>query len=98
MDITDDDTLADEVEVNLHVLRVQALHEIDGEVDCTDVALVDECGTCKRAVGLMEQLMEPEHIGTPLATTRYSGSALERQTTHYCFEDQETRLVLKNTS
>lgn len=54
MDITDDDTLADEVEVNLHVLRVQALHEIDGEVDCTDVALVDECGTCKRAVGLME--------------------------------------------
>jgi hypothetical protein len=35
--ITDSDTLADEVEVNLNVLRALMLQEIGGEIDTADV-------------------------------------------------------------
>jgi hypothetical protein len=35
--VVDCDTLADEVEVDLHVLRALTLHEIGGEVDYADV-------------------------------------------------------------
>jgi hypothetical protein len=56
-DITDGDTLADEVKIYLHVLRALVLHEIGEEVDRADVVAVDECGA-HEAVELIEQLTE----------------------------------------
>jgi hypothetical protein len=40
-DITDSDTLTDEVEVDLHVLCALMLHEVGGEVDYAEVAIVN---------------------------------------------------------
>lgn len=40
--ITGSDTLADEVKINLHMLRALMLHMIGGEVDCANVVAVDE--------------------------------------------------------
>jgi hypothetical protein len=40
--IADNDTLTDEVKVDLHVLRTLVLLGIGGEVDCADVVAVDE--------------------------------------------------------
>jgi nucleoside-triphosphatase THEP1 len=54
--VTGGDMLADEVQVNLHVLRALMLHGIGGEVDCTDVVAVDEGGALEGTVELMEEL------------------------------------------
>jgi hypothetical protein len=42
--------LADEVQVDLHVLRALMLHEIGGDVDRADVVAVDEGGALKSMV------------------------------------------------
>jgi hypothetical protein len=49
--------LADEVQVDLHVLRALMLHEIGGEVDRAVIA-VDEGGALKGDVELLEQLAQ----------------------------------------
>jgi nucleoside-triphosphatase THEP1 len=54
--VTGSDTLADEVQVNLHVLRALMLHGIGGEVDRADVVAVDESGALKGTVELVEEL------------------------------------------
>jgi hypothetical protein len=56
--VTGSDTLADEVYVDLHVLRALMLHEIGGEVDCADVIVVDEGGTLKGDMELVEELAQ----------------------------------------
>jgi hypothetical protein len=61
--IADNDTLTDEVKVDLHVLRTLVLLGIGGEVDCADVVAVDEGGTRERVVKLLEQLKEPGRLG-----------------------------------
>jgi hypothetical protein len=52
--VTSSDTLADEVQVNLHVLRALMLHGIGGEVDRADVVAVDEGGALKGTAKLSE--------------------------------------------
>jgi nucleoside-triphosphatase THEP1 len=54
--VTGSDTLADEVQVNLHVLHALMLHGIGGEVDRADVVAVDESGALKGTVELVEEL------------------------------------------
>jgi hypothetical protein len=44
--IADGDTLADEVEVYIHMIRVLVLHRV-GEVDHVDIVAVDECGSTR---------------------------------------------------
>jgi hypothetical protein len=44
-DITDDDTLADKVEVDLPVFHALVLHRIGGEVDRVDIVTIDGGGT-----------------------------------------------------
>jgi hypothetical protein len=41
--IADGDTLADEVEVYIHMICALVLHRVDGEVDHVDIVAVDEC-------------------------------------------------------
>jgi hypothetical protein len=74
------------------------LHEIGGEVDGADVVAVDEGGTLKGVVELVEKLMHPGGLATPLATARYSTSALEREATGCRLAAQETRLAPRNTA
>jgi hypothetical protein len=50
--------LADEVQVDLHVVRALMLHGIGGEVDCTDVVTVDEGGALEGTVELVEELSQ----------------------------------------
>jgi hypothetical protein len=63
------------------------LHVIGGEVDRADVIGVDEGGALEGAVELLKNLAEQEALATPLIATRYSPSALERETTSCCFND-----------
>lgn len=95
-DITDGDTLADEVKIYLHVLHALVLHEIGGKVDRVDVVAVDECDA-HETVELIEQLIELGCSATLLAIVCYSVLTLEQETTGCRFEDQETRLVPRNT-
>jgi hypothetical protein len=54
--------LADEVQVDLHVLRMLMLHEIGGEVDGADVVAVDKGGALKGTVELVEELAHPRGL------------------------------------
>jgi hypothetical protein len=74
------------------------MHGIGGEVDHADVVAVDEGGTLKGSVELVEELSQPGASATPLATARYSASALERETTGCRLAAQETRLAPRNTA
>jgi hypothetical protein len=51
--VTGSDTPADEVQVDLRVLRALMLHGVGGEVDRTDVAAIDEGCALKKAVQLV---------------------------------------------
>jgi hypothetical protein len=51
--------LADEVQIDLHVLRALMLHGVGGEVDCADVVAVDEGGALEGTVELVEELSQP---------------------------------------
>jgi hypothetical protein len=57
--VTGDDTLADEVQIDLHVLRVLMLHGVGGEVDYADVVAIDEGGVLEGTVELVEELSQP---------------------------------------
>jgi hypothetical protein len=50
------------VEVDLHVL---VLYEIGGEVDCANVAIVDECGAHERAPGVVNGATTPQPCCCP---------------------------------
>jgi hypothetical protein len=53
VDITDDDTLADKVKVDLHVLRALVLHGV-GEIDHANVVSLYKCYARKGTVELLE--------------------------------------------
>jgi hypothetical protein len=61
--IADKDTLADEVDVDLHMLHALMLHELGGEVDRANVVAVDEGGTREGVVELMKKLTELGNLG-----------------------------------
>jgi hypothetical protein len=61
-DITDGNTLMDEVEVDLHVLHVMVLHGIGDKVDRADIVAVDECGTREGVMELLEHVTEPGRL------------------------------------
>jgi hypothetical protein len=77
VNITDSDTFANEVKVELHVLRALMAHGIGGEVDRADVVAVDEGSRALEGRSWWRQ----EASATLLATVRYKASALERETT-----------------
>jgi hypothetical protein len=77
------------------------LHGIGGEVDRADVVAIDEGGTLKGVVELLEKLAQPGglcHAVGHKSTTWYSAFVLKRETTAYYLAAQETRLAPKNTA
>ena len=96
--LADSDPVANKVQVDLHMLRPLVLDRVGGEVHRADVVAVDEGALGERGVKLSQELWSQEASATPLATARYSASALERETTGYRLDDQETRLPPRNTA
>ena len=48
--ITNDDSLPDEVKINLNVLGSLMLYRIGGHVDDTDVVAIHQCGAPERGM------------------------------------------------
>ena len=57
--IADGDAIADEMQIDLHMLGLLVLDRVGGEVHRTDVVAVDQCALGERAVKLGEELPEP---------------------------------------
>jgi hypothetical protein len=97
--VTGSDTFEHEVQVDLHMFRALMLHGVGGEVDRADVVAVDEGGALGGGLwSSWRSWRSQEASATPLATARYSASALERETTGCRLADQETRLAPRNTA
>jgi hypothetical protein len=56
VDITDDNTFPDEVEVDLDMRYVLVSNVVGGEVDDTDVVTIDESALQQRGMELLEEL------------------------------------------
>jgi hypothetical protein len=57
------DTLADEVQVNLHMLRALELDEVGRDIDSADVVAVDESVPHQQTMELLEKLTKPGRLG-----------------------------------
>jgi hypothetical protein len=77
--------LSNKVEIDLYMLCSLMLHWIAGEINYTDVITIDH-GSSQVA------------SATPFAMARYSASALDRETVCWRLEDQDTRLLSRNTA
>jgi hypothetical protein len=55
-EIANGNTLADEVEVNLNMLRALMLNRVGGHVDDTDVVTIYQSCTVKGSTKLLEEL------------------------------------------
>jgi hypothetical protein len=97
-DITNGDTLTYEVEINLNMLRLLMLKWIRQKVDSTNIITIHQSVAGQWVVELLKKLTKPTCLSKPLATARYSASALDREIVFCRFEDQETRLSPRNTA
>lgn len=55
--------LADEMEVDLHMLRALVLHRVAGHVHGAHIVAVDDGCTCRRLMELAEELTKPGGLG-----------------------------------
>jgi len=92
--ITDGDSLPNEVKINLNVLGVLMLHRVGGHVDDTDVITVDQCGAPKRGMQLRRSWRSQVASATPLATARYSASALYLDTVFWRLEESTVFFIV----
>jgi hypothetical protein len=74
------------------------LNRVGGEVHRTDVVVVDQRAPGERSVELDKKLPEPGGLSHAVSDSRYSASALERETTGWRLDDQDTRLPPKKTA
>jgi hypothetical protein len=58
-DVSDVNLFADEMEINLNMLRLLMLNWVVGEVDNVDVVAVDNGAQCDSCVKLLEKLAQP---------------------------------------
>jgi hypothetical protein len=77
--IPDGDTLTNEVEVELDMLRVLMLDGVSGEVHGADVVTIDKGAPRQRTVRLLKQLTKPRRLSD--VVSHNSASTLERETT-----------------
>jgi hypothetical protein len=96
--ITSSNTLSDEVKINLNVLGSLMLNWIGCHVDCTDVVAYTSVARLRGVCSSRSSWCSQVASATPLATARYSASALDLETVFWRLEDQETRLSPRNTA
>lgn len=83
--------LADEVEVNLDVLRVTVVNRIDCHVDCTNVVAIDNGHRRNRDMELLKQLSQPATLNNCMCNSPIL--RLCTGDTIVCrFEDQKAKL------
>jgi hypothetical protein len=66
-EITNGNTLTDEVEVNLNMLRALMLNRVGGHVNGADVVTIYQCGTVKRSTKLLEELVQSCRFDDPVS-------------------------------
>jgi hypothetical protein len=86
--------LTNEVKVDINMLRVMVLDGVDGEVDNTDVVVVDKCTLGEGLVKLLEELERPARLNLPTSDSPISLNIGARD--HGRLEDQEMRLSPRN--
>ena len=86
-DITNSNTLPHEVKINLNVFGVLMLDRVGGHVDGADVVAIDQRSAPRRCLELDEKLHSQVASAKPLATARYSASALDLDTMFCRFDD-----------
>jgi hypothetical protein len=79
--VPDGNALADKVKINLNMLGALVLNGVGGEVDGADVVAVDQSGLRQGLCSSTSSWRSQHASVTPLATARYSASALEWETT-----------------
>jgi hypothetical protein len=97
-DITDGTAFLDEVEDDLNILCTLLLNRVGGEIDGADVIALDKSAIWQRIIELLESCRSEQASATPLSTTRYLASALDREMMFWWLEDQETMLSPRNTA
>jgi len=73
-------------------------HRVGGEVHRTHVVAVDQRAPGEGYGARRGVCRSQEASAMPLATTRYSASALEREMTGWRLDDQDTRLPPRKTT
>jgi hypothetical protein len=92
--ITDSHPVTNEVQVNLHMLRLLMLNRVSGEVHGTDVVTVDERALGEQAVKLSQELSELGRLSHAV-----SNSPVLSLSTRVCrLDDQDIRLPLRKTT
>jgi hypothetical protein len=81
MNVPDGNALMNKVEINLDMIGVLVLDGVGGEVDGADVVTVDQSGPWQGLYSSTSSWRSQHTSITPLATTRYSTLALEREMT-----------------
>jgi hypothetical protein len=60
--IADNHPVTNEVQVNLHMLRLVMLNRVGGEVHSTNVVAVNKCGLGEWAMELSQELLKPRRL------------------------------------
>lgn len=64
--ITNSNTITDELEIDLNMLDALMLDWIAGYINCTNVITVDQSGTMQRIVKLLKELVQPGGFGNSI--------------------------------
>jgi hypothetical protein len=67
VEIANGNTLADEVEVNLNMLRALMLNRVGGHVDGADVVTIYQSCMVKGSTKLLEELVQPSRFSDPVS-------------------------------
>ena len=78
--VTNSNTLTDEVEINLDMLRTLMLNRIGGEIHSTYIVTIDKCRPCERTVKFQKELSQPASLSNTIGNRPVLSSALERDT------------------
>jgi hypothetical protein len=60
--VTNSNSLSDEVEINLNMLGTLMLYRIGGHVDCTDIVAIYQCCALEGGVKLQKKLAQPSGL------------------------------------
>jgi hypothetical protein len=73
LDMTESNLIADEVEINLYVLRALMLDWVAGHVDGADVITEDHCSSAERSVKLQKELAKPGSLSHGICNSTILG-------------------------
>lgn len=62
MNVPDDNTITDEVKIDLNMLHVLVLDWVDEGVDGIDVVAVDKCAPGERVVKILKEMAKPARL------------------------------------